>query len=65
MLALKPIGDGRRGLGAGRQPAATPRAGVEYPSPPAQGYRPRAAEQLGFRRVILLVMRDPFGRFFR
>lgn len=42
-----------------------PAGRVEYPSPPAQGYRLRAAEPLGFSRVILLVMRDPFGRFFR
>ncbi len=36
---------------------------LEYPSPPAQDYRLRAAEPLGFNRVILLVTREPFVGF--
>lgn len=40
-----------------------PAGSVEYPSPPAQNYRLRAAEPLGFNRVILLATRTPFGGF--
>ena len=40
-----------------------PAGSVVYPAPPAQDYRLRAAEPLGFNRVILLVTRAPFGGF--
>ena len=40
-----------------------PAGSVVYPAPPAQDYRLRAAEPLGFNRVILLVTRRPFGGF--
>ena len=40
-----------------------PAGSLEYPSPPAQDYLLRAAEPLGFNRVILLVTRAPFDGF--